>query len=138
MAQKLGIPNFSVVTHNELIKKKSSPNQCMIINLDRSEGPGTHWVCCFTNTNFPYNIYFDSFGVGPSDIILKYLKQNKKQVKYNNSELQMMESIMCGYYCIYVLDKLAKGHNIYDILMKFQQSPEVFNEKLIRKFGSSL
>lgn len=110
----------------------------MIINLDRSDGPGTHWVCCYTNSNLPYNIYFDSFGVGPSDIISKYLKQNGKLIKYNNSELQMMESIMCGYYCLYVLDKLSRGHNIYDILMKFQQDPEVFNEKLIQKFGSSV
>jgi hypothetical protein len=140
LAQKLSIPNFAVVSHNDLIRKKNKfADQSMIINLDRDpNGQGTHWTCLFVSHKLPYNIYFDSFGVSPSDIIIKYLKQNGKLVKFNNSEIQHMKSIMCGYYCIYVLDKLNKGHNIYDILMKFEQDPDLFNEKLIQKYGSNL
>ena len=58
----LKIKNFKrVISRNEIPKKvKNIPGQCFIINLDDTEGPGTHWVAVKITADFVN--YFDSFG----------------------------------------------------------------------------
>lgn len=43
---ELKIPYFrGVFSINKLPKKKIRANECAVVNLDRSESNGSHWVC---------------------------------------------------------------------------------------------
>jgi len=117
-------------------KLKSCENT--IINLDRDDQGGTHWVCYSTNKNRNYNCYFDSYGLPPSDLITKFVKSNGKKSMYNDGEIQMLDSIMCGYYCLYLLHKMNKGRSFEAVLTDFKEEPEMINEKIIKKFGGQL
>ena len=61
----LKIKNFKGVISRDKIptKVKDIPGQCFIINLDDTEGPGTHWVAVKVTADFVN--YFDSFGMQP-------------------------------------------------------------------------
>ena len=50
-----------------------------IINLDSSEGKGTHWVCYSKNNKNIY--YFDSFGLDPPLELQEYLKSRNEKDK---------------------------------------------------------
>src|SRR5690349_568978 len=71
----------------------------MVINLDPSNLPGSHWVALFINEN---NIahYLDSFGrCNISDHIMKFLRMNDvKYLKHNNISIQNKSSMACGVY----------------------------------------
>ena len=79
--------------------------------MDDSIGPGTHWVCYYNN------YYFDPFGMPPPLEVKKYILD----IKYNNIQYQGIKSVLCGYYCLYLLKRLNEGYDgykIYDILYK--------------------
>ncbi len=81
-----------------------------IVNLNKSNEPGSHWVLVLK----PY--YFDSFGVSPPEEILLFMG---KPIVSSTYRIQAINSIMCGYFCIYVAEELLKGKKIYDILLEF-------------------
>ena len=73
-----------------------------IINLDEYSDIGTHWAALWVNNNNNVT-YFDSFGV---EHIPKEIKAflNNENVKTNIFRIQAYDSIMCGYFCIGVID----------------------------------
>lgn len=86
------------------LPKKPLRQECGIVNLDSSTGPGTHWVAYHKkNENVQY---FDSFGnlKPPMEIIL-YLGGN---IKYNYKAFQSYDTIICGHLCIHFLNYLSK------------------------------
>ena len=81
----------------------------MIVN-----GPGTHWTClCIYGT---YSYYFDSFGLSPPKEVVSYCPNNTRY--YSTFKIQKPEEVTCGHYSVYVLYKLSKGINFYDILFE--------------------
>ena len=77
-----------------------------VVNLDKYESVGTHWMALRVNGDKV--TYFDSFGV-------EYIpKEIKKFIDNNNIItnmyrqvymcIQAYSSIMCGYFCIGLLD----------------------------------
>jgi hypothetical protein len=92
--------------------RKSTENECLILNIDSIKNPGTHWTCLFINNSKLY--YFDSFGFeAPSEVISYY---EGKERYYNTFKIQQYNEVICGHYCIYVLYKLSKGFDFYNIL----------------------
>ena len=77
-------------------------NECGIVNLDISTGPGTHWVAYYKNKN--HIEYFDSFGnLQPPTEIRKYLGNN---ILYNHERYQKFNTVICGHLCIkFLLNK---------------------------------
>lgn len=76
-------------------------NERGIINLDGTDGPGTHWVAYIKKGDIV--IYFDSFGnLRPSEEIVKYFKSagNDVVVKYNHESYQTYDSSNCGALCL--------------------------------------
>ena len=71
-ARKLELNNY--VPHRMLdeIKSPAKVNECGVINLDASTGPGTHYVCYYKHGKT--KIYFDSFGIKIPIEIINYLK----------------------------------------------------------------
>lgn len=103
-----------------------------IVNLDNIGGFGTHWVAYYNAPGHKYVYYFDSFGLPPPEEVKKYLKTSKKQIQFNTSEIQQVDSIMCGYYCIYVLKALERGDSFYDAVYSFDPFPSQENEDKIK------
>ena len=70
-----------------------------IINLDDSYSSGTHWVAMLNKDNI---YYFDSFGLPPP----REVTDLKKECIFNTSQYQAKNSVLCGYYCLYFLNKI--------------------------------
>ena len=75
--------------------KKPLKDGFYIINLDDSDGPGTHWTALY-KINDGFSFYYDSFGfIAPEeieDLLHKY--------EYNKKQIQDIKSTSCGFYCI--------------------------------------
>ena len=62
---------------------------------------GTHWVLLFFDKNTA--VYFDSFGIEyiPQEVLNK---MEDKSTTNNIFRIQDKESIMCGFYCIALIE----------------------------------
>ena len=72
-AKKLNIPNFRGVFMRDALPKRPRRNECGILNLDDSNGAGTHY-CSFLKSGKD-KIYFDSYGLHPPTELVKYLSR---------------------------------------------------------------
>ena len=121
----LKIPNFKgIFARDEIMPREHSP---CIINLDELANAGTHWVCCVPGGRALW--YFDSFGMGfPQEF------KSSKPVIWNSSQYQNINSVLCGYYCLFFLHQWAQGKDFYDILKPFSLSDTMKNEKFIKEY----
>ena len=95
------ISNFRGVYSKDLLPKKMHKNESIILNIqDFLDGGGTHWVAIYNDIKGKDVEYFDSFGIYPSDIVVKYMKTAGKGIVYSSNQIQGIDSVMCGYYCI--------------------------------------
>ena len=94
------------------IEKSVTKNECLILNIDDSEGKGTHWTCLFCK-NWKC-CYFDSYGLCPPIEVQSYCKDKDRY--YNTFKIQAPNEVICGHYCIYVLYKLNNGALFTDVL----------------------
>ncbi|HBK84198.1 MAG TPA: hypothetical protein DDZ41_11510 [Flavobacterium sp.] len=106
----------------------------LIVNLDKSNRPGSHWVAI----HFPVKgvpEYFDSFGMEPyHKEFFKLFKLNKfRSVLYNKTQLQDFLSDVCGQYCcVYLLNK-AKNISLKDFIQtNFRLKKFRENDKKVR------
>lgn len=110
---------------NVKINKKKSMS--CIVNLDDSKGPGTHWVCCYYKPKLSYSFFFDSFGLKPPKDVVKFLKRFNKPIYYNDVNIQSLDSVRCGHYCLDVIGFLDKGYNPEQILRSYTKGPSEWN-----------
>lgn len=87
-------------------------NECAIVNLDNSNGFGTHWVAY---AKIKYEIYyFDSFGcLPPTKTLIKYFNGSDKSVKiyYNQNRHQDYGDVTCGKFCLRFLLNFQKYYS---------------------------
>lgn len=95
----------------------------IIINLDYSNEPGSHWVAIFVNESNEA-FYFDSFGFpNLSKELKKFLNLNEiKIIVYNKYFLQSMNSNTCGAYCVLFLKMCCHGYSMYQFLNLFSKN----------------
>ena len=98
----------------DTIPGKPNNRECGIVNLDKSGGPGTHWVAWYKNGGD--KTYFDSYGIQPPKEVIKYLG---KGINYNTDQVQPRGEVFCGHLCLYVLKELNEGRDFQSILNKF-------------------
>ena len=76
-------------THHKMGKTKLG----MVINLDKHNMPGSHWVALYTDLVKKQVYFFDSGGIKPGKLIRRFInkivkflfkKENKKQININN------------------------------------------------------
>lgn len=108
-----------------------------VVNLDESSNSGSHWSAVINDPKLKYSFYFDSYGLSPPPEVVKYMKTSKKNIYYNSSQIQLVNSVACGFYCLYVIEEFSKGRPIYDILYSFNQKPTEFNESFITRWAKS-
>ena len=109
------LKNFKgVFMRDELNNRKSTDNECLILNTDHSSGHGIHWISLFIKNGVAY--YFNSYGNEPLDEVKEYCRGNIRY--YSTDRIQQNDKVMglCGYYCIYMLWRLSNGYKFYDIL----------------------
>ena len=103
-ASCMKIPFFRGVFMKDALPGKIWKNETGIVNLENSEGPGTHWICYKKLDRIIY--YFDSYGNMPPPKELQRYFRTAKQVFYNYNREQPDNTIICGHLC---LDFLARS-----------------------------
>ena len=100
-------PKFNGVYSRDNLQKIK--DGAYITNLDEYSDIGTHWVALYIQNNDV--TYFDSFGVEsiPKEIITFIGNQN---IKTNIFRIQAYDSIMCGYFCIGLIDFMLAGKTL--------------------------
>lgn len=74
--------------------------ECAIMNLDKSENAGTHWVAFAKLDN--YVEYYDSYGnLKPPEELIKYIGPN---IFYNYDNDQKHNTYKCGHLCLKFLN----------------------------------
>ena len=122
-------PRFNgVYSRNNL--PKTIKKRAYVINLDEYKNTGTHWIALFVKTNEA--IYFDSFGIEhiPKEIN-KFI--GNKNIISNIFRLQTYESIMCGYFCIEVINYMFKGKTLLDYTNLFSPNDFQENDQIIKR-----
>ena len=110
-------------------------NTGVIINTDKSSGPGEHWVAVYNCERGA--VYFDSFGFLPlhRDIV-EFLDRLSPIGWYHNTiTFQGVTSATCGIYCIYFLTNYFNGgtYDNFRTLFSFKQNiNDLFAEKLYK------
>ena len=109
--KKLKIPSFPAVFLLDTLLKKPNRKECGIVNFDKSDGPGTHWVAWYKNGK--NKIYFNSYGVQPPIEVIWNLG---KPIYYNTDQIQPTGEVFCGHLCLYVLEELSAGQEFQKVL----------------------
>ena len=127
----------NVYAIDTLPPKRTKPqSKCRygVVNLDRSNGPGTHWVCYYNNNVRPACLnspaapnslspaavveYFDSFGCPPPLEICDYLGD---KLIYNSFQIQDIGSSDCGFLCVLYIKLREKGLPMLNILLNMTE-----------------
>ena len=93
----LKIKKFRGCFMRDTLPKKPLKNECLVLNLDDSSGPGNHWLCLVKRGNA--KVYFDSYGISPPPEVTAYLG---KDVYYNSTQVQKA-GYACAHFCLYIL-----------------------------------
>ncbi len=116
-----------VYARNTLRSISCEHNKFYIVNLNEQHESGSHWLAI---VNFDRCYYFDSYAAPPPIEIEKFVSDTK-EVVVNHFRLQALGSIWCGYYCIYVINKICEGKSFYDILLEFDPNDYESNDRTI-------
>ena len=128
--------NYRGTFSKDILPKTINKNESTVVNLqDYFSGTGTHWVCLFNDENLNDVEYFDSFGLVPPIEVVEYLKTANKNIVYNDAQIQNINSILCGYYCIYYIKQRDSGRAANDVLSDFHEKPTAFNEAFMKYFA---
>lgn len=111
LVHRLRIPNFRGVFMSDELPSVSHKNECGILNLDSSDGPGTHWTCWYVGDQ---KCYFDSYGASPPHQLMAYLGPH---ILHADFQVQKFGSDICGELCVLVLYLLSQGNSYQDILL---------------------
>ena len=107
-----------------------------IVNLNDSTQPGSHWVVIHVKPNIIE--YFDSFGLNAPHEVVELSERMGLNYRYNSTQYQDLNSVLCGYWCLYFVNESQKGRSYYDILKPFSHTDTQFNECLIIEYFRSL
>lgn len=97
-ADCLKIPFFRGVFMKDELPNQIRINETGVVNLDNTNGPGTHWVCYKKLGNIVY--YYDSFGNLPPPKELLHYFRKAHHVYYNYGRQQPWDTSICGHLCL--------------------------------------
>ena len=120
-----------------------------IMNLDKSNQPGSHWVAVYIDPSFDRSLeYFDSFGDQPTEEFMKDIKkvinvldpETYLKFKVNKIKQQRVNSDNCGYFAMFFLIKRYEGEPFSKITKYDEMEKRVTNksEKEIKAFKKML
>ena len=136
LAKHYKLPLIKVTIKDELGNNLKNGNY--IINLQSStQENGTHWTALkVSNKN---TVYFDSFGVWPSEEIKTFVK-NRPNTKlgFSTNEIQDFKSDNCGYFCLaFLLFLQHSKKNMFDATNDFADhfsEDTKMNDNILKSF----
>jgi len=105
-----------------------------VINTDKSNKPGEHWLAVYFPTRGCAE-FFDSYGRQPSKyrLIEKFLKQNSECIIYNKKQLQSIYTGVCGQYCCVFLLNRCKRKSMKNFVKLFNTDNHLKNDVKIKQ-----
>ena len=99
-----------------------------VLNLDKYTDAGTYWIALYVKNN--EITYFDSFVV---EHVPKEIKRfiTHESIKTNIFRIQADNSIMCGYFCIRLIDFMFAGRSLIDFAGLFSPYDFKKNDDII-------
>ena len=126
-------PKFNGVYSRDNLPNKIK-DEAYVINLDEYSDIGTHWIALYVKNNDI--TYFDSFGVEHIPKEIKAFIKNKN-VKTNIFRIQVYGSIMCGYFCIRLINFMLKGKSLTEYANVFSPNDFEKNDDTILNYFMS-
>ena len=100
-------------------------NKSIIINLQNSNEPGSHWIALKRVKNIIF--IFDSFGIGLPMVIFKVYK-NLQIITYIY-RIQDISSNLCGMFCVlFILYDIKSKNDFIEFLTLFNSNDFLKNE----------
>jgi hypothetical protein len=138
----LNIPLDGVYMNNEFKYNWLNENFGVVLNLENTDMTGSHWVAFYNDVSTNSIYYFDSYGEvcnqKPYNLILK----KQLNLYFNKKQFQAIESIMCGWFCIYFLYSMNKSKNkiegFVNFLKNFNYSDYNKNDTIIKQKLSAI
>lgn len=109
-----------------------------IINTDKSDQPGSHWVGLYFDGAFEY---FDSFGLPPyHEEIISFIERNStRPVIYNPRILQDLQSGACGLFSIHFIRVKCRRGRMSRVLLPFSAGHRQYiNDRIVWRLVSPL
>jgi hypothetical protein len=80
--------------------KTFDTTELFICNLDDCDEPGSHWTVVERHRGNVF--YFDSYGMPPihDNLTAKLIDMTRSTITWNNTQLQELDTNVCGQYCI--------------------------------------
>ena len=75
--------------------------------------------------------YFDSFGMPYPEEYKAKAKIDNVKVLHNIYHYQNIKSLLCGYFCIHILNEMNKGKSFLEVLKPLSLSDIMYNEEFI-------
>jgi hypothetical protein len=127
---KKGLPLKGVMSKDLLDNTALKNGDVYVLNLDTTDGNGTHWVCLMKNKGI--SLYYDPFGVEPPESVLAKIKNTKGRCYYSQEVNQDLDSVLCGYYCLSIIKSIFRDNiSFRDYLAKLYNEPNKKNKKFI-------
>jgi len=124
------------------LPERLQPYSMYCQNLQASNLPGNHWTALNIDIEKPGTvIYFDSFGRRPPAHICKYFSLHKRQIIYNDFQVQNPLSVSCGAINIFVMKLWSHHYPTLEIVNRFLGDPWLYpfkSETLSENFTSHL
>lgn len=110
----------------------------IVLNTDKSNDPGTHWVCVYFNYNDGAE-WFDSYGLSPQYKEFRNVVNTANYWSYNSIQLQSFFTTTCGLWCIYYIIHRANDIPANDIVNYFSSSYSLLaNDAYIEDLAKSV
>ena len=121
------LTNFEIQKYYKNEPRKKIKDGAYVINLDEYADVGTHWIALFCKKN--EIVSFNSFGV---EYICEEIKDfiGNKNIKTNIFQVQEDNSIMCGYFCIGLIDFMLAGKKLTDYTNLFSPYDSKKNDSI--------
>lgn len=140
----IDLANKMNITLNGVLMKDEAthnlPNGYYIFNLQNQNESGSHWVALFKKGKRQF-YYCDPFGMPPPETLINLLQCNEKHLFYNDTQIQNIDSILCGYFCLLFLymmqQSVSPANNIANFLQLFYLDTKK-NDKELKKIISKL
>jgi len=122
----------------EIVKEQFLKDEEFWIVLLRKNSDIGHWIVMYRRGN--KILVFNSFGINYPNIN-DWIKSKGKgkgknlEIFYNDSIYQKVDSSLCGFWCIYVGERLSKGEKYKTVLKEFKNYPNnKYNCKILLKY----
>ena len=107
--------------------KENIAKEFIVINSDKTDGRGKHWVALINRRD---KITFDSFGVRPLKVVEELIG---KDLYYNTYRIQALDSNMWGYFCIDLIKNIKDVECFHKWLLSYDVRDFEINNKIIIK-----